>query len=294
MVTYRPSTTRELVVDSAKKLLDSKQFIKDYKVEQVAAKNPFAISLWCHVELEDNPSPPPELVVLPAHATIADLRSEATKTFKEVYILFKRFYIQELPDFGRIEGSMTLNLLFGSSGSVRIRGRCNAKYGLSRFRAERGTETWTVDCICGAKDDDGERMLACDRCNVWQHTRCVGIENSDEIPTKFLCKRCRRSCPESACSIRSNSPREEGVESRENEVHTIYGGVIEGAESRTLKNKIKTIVPEYGCVVQGVESGILKNEVTATILPAIKTCRDEVKTKGLRLGSRVCMTFDVQ
>ena len=63
-----------------------------------------------------------------------------------------------------------------SSGAVRVRGRCNTKYGLSRFWAERGTETWIVDCVCGTKDDDGERMLACDNCSIWQHTRCVGID----------------------------------------------------------------------------------------------------------------------
>ncbi|RXH85730.1 hypothetical protein DVH24_009551 [Malus domestica] len=49
---------------------------------------------------------------------------------------------------------------------------------------ERGLESWTVDCTCGAKDDDGERMFACDTCGVWQHTRCAGIHSSDEIPAK--------------------------------------------------------------------------------------------------------------
>lgn len=268
MVTYRPKATRELVVESAKKLLDCKQFIKDYKVERVAVKNPFAIHLWCHVELEDYsqdyPFPPPELLVLPTNATITDLKREATKAFKEVYVVFKRFYIQELPDFGRIEGSVTLNLLFGSGGSVRIRGRCNAKYGLGRFQAERGTETWIVDCICGTKDDDGERMLACDKCSVWQHTRCVGIENSDEIPAKFLCERCLGpSCAETKCSSGSSSPRGEEVEA------------------------------EYECLIDGVESRILKNEAN-TILPSGRTCRDEVKAKGLGLVSRMCMTFGVQ
>ena len=100
MVTYRPQATRESVVDSAKKLLDCKQFIKDYKVEQVAVTNPFKIHLWCHVQLEDcardDPSLPPELIVLPGNSTVADLRSEATKAFKEVYVIFKRFCIQEL------------------------------------------------------------------------------------------------------------------------------------------------------------------------------------------------------
>lgn len=51
-------------------------------------------------------------------------------------------------------------------------------------------ETWTLDCRCGAKDDDGERMLACDGCGVWQHTRCVGIDDMCSVPVKFVCCKC--------------------------------------------------------------------------------------------------------
>nr|1WEE_A Chain A, PHD finger family protein [Arabidopsis thaliana] len=55
---------------------------------------------------------------------------------------------------------------------------------------ERGVDNWKVDCKCGTKDDDGERMLACDGCGVWHHTRCIGINNADALPSKFLCFRC--------------------------------------------------------------------------------------------------------
>lgn len=274
MVMYRPKATRELVVDSATKLLDCKQFIKDYMVEQVAVRNPFTIHLWCHLELEDysRDDPfPPELIVLPGNSTIADLKREATKAFKEVYIILKRFYIQELPDLGRIEDSMTLNLLFGLRGSVRIRGRCNAKYGLDRFRVERGPETWTVDCICGSKDDDGERMLACDKCSIWQHTRCVGIKRTDEIPAKFLCERCLGSCAESKCYSGSRSPREEDVEcARHGECEVEFERLNQEAESIVLKHD------------------------TNHVLPSRKTCRHEIRPKDLGLGSRMCMTFEVQ
>ena len=156
---------------------------------------------------------------------------------------------------------MTLNLLFGSSsGSVRVRGRCNAKYGLGRFRAERGTETWIVDCVCGTKDDDGERMLACDNCSIWQHTRCVGIDGLDEIPAKFLCWSCLGGCcVESDCSSGSSS-------SSSNSSH---------------RN-------------EEVESRILEYETKPIIIPSRKTCRDEIRSEGLGIGSGICMTFDVQ
>ncbi|KRH74860.1 hypothetical protein GLYMA_01G047400v4 [Glycine max] len=30
-----------------------------------------------------------------------------------------------------------------------------------------------MDCTCGTIEDDGERMVSCDICEIWQHTRCV-------------------------------------------------------------------------------------------------------------------------
>lgn len=196
MLNFRPDEMRERLIDSATKLLDCKQFMKDYEPSRMAANNPFAIQLWCYVELSDQAKDdlvlPPELVILPLNATFADLKNETTRAFQQVYAMFKRFQAEELPDFGSIEDSITLKLLVGSSASIRVQGQCPAKYGLSRFRMERGMEKWTVDCACGAKDDDGERMLACDTCGVWQHTRCAGIDNSDAIPTKFVCARCSK------------------------------------------------------------------------------------------------------
>jgi hypothetical protein len=47
-----------------------------------------------------------------------------------------------------------------------------------------------VDCECGADDDDGERMVCCDICEAWQHTRCAGIKDAEEVPHIFLCSRC--------------------------------------------------------------------------------------------------------
>ncbi|KAH6757873.1 RING/FYVE/PHD zinc finger superfamily protein, partial [Perilla frutescens var. hirtella] len=60
------------------------------------------------------------------------------------------------------------------------------------LRYEGGTENWTVKCKCGARDDDGERMLACDIdiCETWQHTHCCGIEESKAVPRLFVCETC--------------------------------------------------------------------------------------------------------
>lgn len=191
---YLSQATREMIMSSATRLLDCKHYVKDYKPDKPETSSPFAIYLWCHVELtdcsKDDLTLPPELLILPDNVSVADLKIEATKAFQEVYVMFKRFEAEEMLEYGPLDDSMTLKLLVGSRGSVKVRGRCLGTHGIGRFRMERGTENWIVDCACGAKDDDGEKMLACDECETWQHTRCAGIDDQDEIPAKFVCTRC--------------------------------------------------------------------------------------------------------
>ncbi|KAK6940383.1 Zinc finger, PHD-finger, partial [Dillenia turbinata] len=191
-----PPVTRELLADSATILLDCKQFVRNYESDLPGNMNPSKIYVRCCVEVEDqkdDPMPPSELIILPSFAsTIGDLKSETSKAFEEVYMIFKKFQVEKFPEHGKLEDSVALDLLMGPgvTVTVRVRGKVPIKIGNSRFCMERGTESWTVECVCGADDDDGERMLACDTCGIWQHTRCVGIDSLDEIPAKFVCFSC--------------------------------------------------------------------------------------------------------
>nr|CAB3489593.1 unnamed protein product [Digitaria exilis] len=72
---------------------------------------------------------------------------------------------------------------------------------------ERGVDNWTVSCSCGATDDDGERMLSCDSCHVWQHTRCAGISDFDQVPKRYVCKSCKfLNKPKRPRPVYSNGP----------------------------------------------------------------------------------------
>ncbi|KAI4310848.1 hypothetical protein MLD38_035796 [Melastoma candidum] len=194
----------DLVLDAAQKILDCKQFVKDYKPEKSiqSVRSPFAMAVSCEVEPADQPSSsssstPPEIVILSSTATVSDLKHQASMAFRDVYLMYRRFQAEEVPDLSGVDDSTQVRHMLGTSQSVRLRGRCFQKSGTGKFGTERGMETWTVDCSCGARDDDGERMLACDVCGVWQHTRCLGIPDLESVPARFVCwRRCGVPCPE--------------------------------------------------------------------------------------------------
>ncbi|KAJ1275239.1 hypothetical protein BS78_05G121300 [Paspalum vaginatum] len=194
---YKPEKCYEHAMRSAMVLLDCKQFTKHYDLEQeFLPQNPSMLHVWCQVELLDQDDDPPciptELLTLPQTATVADLKVEATRTFCGIYLMLQSFVATQLLDCGTASESTQLKLLFGSNGTVRVHGRCvGGERRVGIYKMERGIDKWTVHCSCGAKDDDGESMLSCDSCHVWQHTRCVGISDFDQVPKRYVCKSCK-------------------------------------------------------------------------------------------------------
>lgn len=64
-------------------------------------------------------------------------------------------------------------------------------------------DTAIVKCVCGTVTDDGERMVSCDNCANWLHTRCIGLADSKEIPPDFsLTKHLRLKCCKHISSAR--------------------------------------------------------------------------------------------
>lgn len=57
-------------------------------------------------------------------------------------------------------------------------------------------DDWVFDCICGlhGQVDDGAHSVACEKCNVWQHSKCLGINEAEaESPDfHFVCATCQR------------------------------------------------------------------------------------------------------
>ncbi|KAF4123348.1 Chromosome segregation ATPase [Geosmithia morbida] len=77
-------------------------------------------------------------------------------------------------------------------------------------------EDWVFDCSCGlyGQVDDGAHSVACEKCNVWQHSKCLGISEGDaeKADFHFICDPCRRrteelqNAPRSPIRLRINGP----------------------------------------------------------------------------------------
>ncbi|KAJ9606853.1 hypothetical protein H2200_008863 [Cladophialophora chaetospira] len=82
----------------------------------------------------------------------------------------------------------------GSDRALKQRMERNKKE-LDELDAE---EDWTFDCsgcgVHGKNLDDGTHIISCERCNVWQHSKCLGISKSaaEKNDFHFVCKDCRQ------------------------------------------------------------------------------------------------------
>ncbi|KAK2611353.1 hypothetical protein N8I77_004698 [Diaporthe amygdali] len=61
---------------------------------------------------------------------------------------------------------------------------------------EEEEEEWSFDCVCGlhGQVDDGEHSVACERCNVWLHSKCLGIDEdeAERDDFHFICNHCQQ------------------------------------------------------------------------------------------------------
>ncbi|XP_059624625.1 PHD finger protein MALE MEIOCYTE DEATH 1-like [Cornus florida] len=174
-------------------ILNSKHFVKEWPFKDL---DDDLLRFICRVMpslsiLENEATskfPPGEYIVVPLHATIGDLKEAVQSAMRDTYCVMEKLVVTDIEG---MEGFEDREVLFGAveSGSeLLLRGR-----GLDlcdEFKFEGGPDNWTVICKCGARDDDGERMVSCDICEMWQHTRCSGIGDDESVPPLFVCDGC--------------------------------------------------------------------------------------------------------
>ncbi|WVZ60285.1 hypothetical protein U9M48_010331 [Paspalum notatum var. saurae] len=178
--------------EAAQAVLDCKHWVKwwglgDETDDQLRFLVEWRPQPWEATELT-RPMPPGDIVVVPLHASIGELLVEAEHALRDTYCFFQEFQAESLDG---IAGEKWDPVMLGgaeSGDTIGVHGHgADMETGL---RCQGGADAWEVQCVCGAQDDDGERMVACDACNTWQHTRCVGIADGAPVPPLFLCLSC--------------------------------------------------------------------------------------------------------
>ncbi|CAI5969913.1 unnamed protein product [Closterium sp. NIES-65] len=125
--------------------------------------------------------PPPELITLPPEATVSDLKAAACRASPRptlwlgtcsialpssaalspisLFPLLPYLQVTALPeDLADLDDD---DVLFGSLDSgASLLLAISSLDAHSEWRYEGGNDTWAVRCVCGARDDDGERMIA--------------------------------------------------------------------------------------------------------------------------------------
>uniref|UniRef100_N1R2G2 PHD finger protein n=1 Tax=Aegilops tauschii TaxID=37682 RepID=N1R2G2_AEGTA len=189
-------------------ILDIKHFVKDYHEGMTATNSGVVghvyISLCCTLIVRNGSPelvPPYETVTVPAHATVGELKWEVQRLFRDMYLGLRTFTAECVVGIGAgLEASPALGLI-GVGSTVVVEGVVGEQQepfeeGDERKKAAAVCEgsgdvgERVVDCVCGADDDDGERMACCDICEAWQHTRCAGVADTEDVPHVFLCSRC--------------------------------------------------------------------------------------------------------
>ncbi|VVB03828.1 unnamed protein product [Arabis nemorensis] len=193
LVTYLDS---EIYSNASEVILNSKSFVKEWPLPSYHHKEQDLLTVSCqvlpnHEELLKEFSrklPPGELVIVPQNATIRELKSAVEKALRDTYWVTDELEVLEIrnKELEKLEDSWSLDKI--KTEEFLVKG-----FGLdtvTELRYEGGFDDWTVDCKCGARDDDGERMVDCDACKVWHHTMCNSIEDDEDVPPVFHCFRC--------------------------------------------------------------------------------------------------------
>ncbi|GMG99864.1 hypothetical protein Nepgr_001704 [Nepenthes gracilis] len=179
-------------------VLDCKHLVKEFRQELPSRAMEGTAEIFCTLQIKDKdgqpipvPKPPPELFIIRGSTTISELKREVEKRFREVYLGLRSLQIESIVNSNARENDFVCGE-FEEGGELVFECGVDTEELLAICKSSGPNGHGYVECACGVKDDDGERMVACDICEVWQHTRCVRIPNSEEIPRIYLCNRCEQ------------------------------------------------------------------------------------------------------
>lgn len=147
---------------------------------------------------------PEVLLFVDDNIKFGGLKSEGQRVLMETFCI-ENFQVNWV-DGVELQDNDVITGLIESGSNLRLRGEgsvmtaeMNKLESSTKERVEvslktaSGLETpWTVRCICGDPQPDGEQMITCNKCNVRVHKLCAGIEVCEAPPVEFSCTDCER------------------------------------------------------------------------------------------------------
>lgn len=190
---------------ASRAILDAKYFIKEYHyIRDTSAKTLHLdrgdkLGIFCtiawkrHHHNNQITIPPQECIVVNKDATLSEVYGEAERVFRETYWELRDVVVESVADGQREITRVDEMAMNGNKGLV-LEGNVGMMMNIEVMKCyeddNKNKKDKRIECECGAKEEDGERMVCCDICEVWQHTRCVGVQHNEEVPRIFLCQSC--------------------------------------------------------------------------------------------------------
>lgn len=148
-------------------------------------------------------------------------------------------YTEELANLSAEEGKRAENAA-GRTSERRLQAEIERNKQALEALGDEG-EDWVFDCICGlfGQVDDGTHSVACETCNVWQHSKCLGIteEEAERPEFQFICKSCRRRQDEMRqrphIKLKVSKPAESGLQVSPAQITAVVG-----SDSTTLAHPV--------------------------------------------------------
>ncbi|PKS07863.1 hypothetical protein jhhlp_006471 [Lomentospora prolificans] len=132
-------------------------------------------------------------------------------------------------------------------------------------------EDWVFDCVCGVygQVDDGTHSVACEQCNIWQHSKCVGVdeEEADRDDFHFVCASCkRRACDippaHPALLLKIRSPNRSKTSPLVCEFPAKLNGMIGSSSNTAAENKETTTSMDASPSKKKLSGPVASNQLT--------------------------------
>ena len=175
----------EAVDTAVQTILDSRYFVKEWPVRDEMKEQVLTFICRLQPNFVDKKHELKglacgEVVVVPLHATVGDLKRAAEAALRDTYCIAERLIVTDIKELMDVSDEEVLFGLIQSGVELCVRGIAIDLLTPLKYQGEsESADNWKVRCECGAQDDDGERMVACSFCLLINSGKALAVDVRD-------------------------------------------------------------------------------------------------------------------